>query len=250
MSTALKTRNTDFVQQLTARRETIVKALPVGVEHDRFLQAIQTAVAKNPQLLTADRASLMLACIQAAADGLMPNGREAAFVMFKDSVQYMPMLAGVLKLLRNSGKLDSINAAVVYDCDDFEYEMGGSPRLKHVPNIDRPENAKIRCAYAVARIKGVGEPVFRVMTMSEIDKRRRVSRSNQRGPWVDWFEEMAQKTVIRSLCKMLPSSTDVERVIESMDRDVDLSRPSMSQPLYDESEEAETAEQIVQHVED
>lgn len=67
-----------------------------------------TAVQSNPALLSADRQTLFQACMKCAQDGLLPDGREAALVIFRtkkkidnrdvwvDAVQYMPMVAGVI----------------------------------------------------------------------------------------------------------------------------------------------------------
>ena len=41
-----------------------------------------------------------------------------------------------------------------------------------------------------------------------------MSRAANDGPWVNWFDEMARKSVVRRLAKRLPISTDVEVMFE------------------------------------
>jgi recombination protein RecT len=171
----------------------------------------------NPELLSADRRSLLGACMKAAQDGLLLDGREAAPVIFntKDGkkVQYMPMVGGILKKIRNSGELASISANVVYDKDSFEYELGDDERIVHKPFLGADRGQQI-AVYAVAKTKD-GAIYREVMSVADVEKVRAASRAGKFGPWADWWDEMAKKTVIRRMAKRLPSSADVDQVFES-----------------------------------
>ena len=57
------------------------------------------------------------------------------------------------------------------------------------------------------------------MSFDEIEKVRAASRARGAGPWVQWWEEMARKTVARRHAKVLPMSTDLD---DLMRRDDDL----------------------------
>jgi recombination protein RecT len=84
--TAVATRDNSPVGQLQAqlqsRARDIQMALPAHITPDKFQRTVLTAAAQNPDLLKADRQSLILACYKAAQDGLLPDGREAALVTF------------------------------------------------------------------------------------------------------------------------------------------------------------------------
>ena len=53
------------------------------------------------------------------------------------------------------------------------------------------------------------------MGRSDVGKVRAASRAGKFGPWVEWWDEMAKKTVIRRMAKRLPSSADVDSVLAS-----------------------------------
>jgi recombination protein RecT len=75
----------EFGVQLIEMKGHLAQALPAGIAADRFIRVTLTAIQLQPELLECERKSLLLACLRAANDGLMPDGREGAFVVFKDS---------------------------------------------------------------------------------------------------------------------------------------------------------------------
>jgi len=190
-------------------------ALPPQIPVDKFIRTTLTAVQMNPGLLGADRRSLLAACMKSAQDGLLLDGREAAPVIFNTKegkrVQYMPMVGGILKKIRNSGELASISANVVYDKDFFEYELGDNENITHKPFLG-DQRGKPIAVYAVAKTKD-GAIYREVMSVADVEKVRAASRAGKFGPWSDWWDEMAKKTVIRRMAKRLPSSADVDQVI-------------------------------------
>ena len=210
------------ITPIEAMRGTLVKmqsefqaALPPQIPVEKFIRTTLTAVQMNPDLLGADRRSLLGACMKAAQDGLLLDGREAAPVIFntKDGkkVQYMPMVGGILKKIRNSGELASISAHVAYDKDLFEYELGDNENIVHKTFLGE-DRGKPVAVYAVAKTKD-GAIYREVMSVSDVEKVRAASRAGKFGPWVDWWDEMAKKTVIRRMAKRLPSSADVDSVL-------------------------------------
>jgi recombination protein RecT len=203
-------------------------ALPNHIPVERFIRVAQTAIQSNPHLLTLDRSSLFAACVKSAQDGLLPNGSEAALVPFKDKVQYLPMVGGILKKIRNSGELSSITSQLVYEKDEFKYWIDSDgEHLKHEPNmfVDRGDLIGV---YALAKTKD-GGVYIEVMTMAQVDDIKKSSRSNN-GPWQGpFFTEMIKKSAIRRLSKRLPMSTDLESTLSADD---DLY--SFEQPKQDE----------------
>lgn len=192
-------------------------ALPPQISVEKFVRTVITVVQMNPKFLDADRRSLLGSCMKAAQDGLLLDGREAALVPFNGkggtALQYMPMIGGILKKIRNSGELASISANVVYQRDQFDYALGDDERIVHKPHLGEDRGRPV-AVYAIARTKD-GAVYREVMSVGEVEKIRQSSRAANAGPWVNHWGEMARKTVIKRLAKRLPTSTDVDQVIAS-----------------------------------
>ena len=196
-------------------------ALPAHISVDKFVRVAQTAILSNPDLQQADRASLFGSCVKLAQDGLLPDGQEAALVVFNSKdrsggwvkkVQAMPMIKGILKKIRQSGEVTFVDAQVVYENDSFQYRPGIDEQPIFEPDWFG-DRGKPLGAFAIARLK-TGEYVpAEIMSLKDIEKVRAASRSKDKGPWVDWWDQMALKTVMRRYAKRLPSSTDVEEML-------------------------------------
>ncbi|MET3710369.1 recombination protein RecT [Sphingomonas trueperi] len=186
-------------------------ALPAHVSVEKFTRVAMTAIQNNPQLQNAERRSLFGAIVRLAQDGLLPDGREAAIVMFGQQAQAMPMIAGVLKKIRQSGDVCYVSAQIVYENDRFKWTLGFDESVEHEPAPLDQDPGEAVAAYAVAVLKD-GSRLLEVMRKSEIEKVRNVSRAKGSGPWVQWWGEMARKTVMRRLSKRLPMSTDLDDV--------------------------------------
>jgi recombination protein RecT len=195
----------------------LAKVLPDHVTPDKFERVTLTALQRAPDLLSCDRKSLFESVMQCAQDGLIPDGREAALTKFGSKVAYMPMVAGILKKVRQSGELSTITAQMVYQMDDFQYWIDDEgEHLKHTPEMIRDAGEPL-AVYAMARTKD-GGVYIEVLRMSDVQKIRSSSRGGNAGPWAQWSDQMAKKSAIRRLAKRLPMSTDLETVIQRDDQ--------------------------------
>jgi len=203
-------------QNLQAMAPELKAALPAHVTVEKFTRVAQTAIQNNPDLLNVDRKSLFGAIVRLAQDGLLPDGREGAIVKFGTQAQAMPMIAGVLKKIRQSGDVAKISSQVVYENDHFVVKYGFDEDVEHIPpSLDKPRGKPIG-AYATAVLND-GSQLLEVMSLEQIEKVRNVSRAKGAGPWVQWWDEMARKTVMRRLSKRLPMSTDLEEEVFQRD---------------------------------
>jgi recombination protein RecT len=210
----------DGLERMTGN---IKAVLPQHISPERFNRVVMTAVNLNPDLVSADRRSLFNACTKAATDGLIPDGREGALVIFKDKsgkklVQWMPMVGGLLKLIRQSGAIDSIGARIVFqkEIDDHRFKFvieDGKEKLFHDPMLWGERGPKV-LVYAYARFKDGGYVEHAVLHRQDVEKRRAASRASS-GPWQSWEDEMWLKTAIRYIAKRLPLSPDILQKVES-----------------------------------
>jgi len=194
----------------------IKMALPAHISVEKFQRVAITAVQTNQDLLTCDRASLFASLMKCAQDGLLPDGRDAAIAIFKGQAQYMPMVAGIMKKARQSGEISSWSAHAVHANDDFEYVLGDDERIIHKPTMG--EQGPVIAAYSIVKLKD-GTVARDVMTRADIEKRRAISRQSNSLQWTTFYEEGAIKTVIKHHAKRLPSSTDIDKLMETLDRD-------------------------------
>lgn len=216
------------------------KMLPASIPSDKFIRTVQTAITLNPDLAEADKNSVLTACMKAASDGLVLDGREAALTIystrqkdgtFKKLAQYIPMVAGIIKRVRNSGEVARLNAFVVYKNDLFHVSYGLEMSLKHEPNFTDP--GEPLGAYAVCLFKD-GQTDFEFMSLKQIEAIRERSKSKDSGPWKTDWSEMARKTAIRRLSKRLPVDSDMSRVVERIDEDYDLAPAGRADTPHDE----------------
>jgi recombination protein RecT len=213
MSTALTT--VDQVRtQLTAMTPQFAAALPKHVSPERFVRVMMTAVQMTPALLNADRRTLFSSAMKASQMGLLPDGREGAIVTFKDLAQFMPMVAGIMKMVRNSGEISTWSVQAVYENDAFDFCLGDEEHITHKPALTN--RGKIIAVYSIVSMKD-GEKSREVMSVEDVNAIRARSRSGNSGPWVSDFAEMAKKTVVRRHAKRLPMSTDLDDVLRSDD---------------------------------
>ena len=190
-----------------------------GIDPKRFIAVAKTAIQLHPdkdKLAAANRESLYNAIQRSAADGLMPDGREAALVVYGQQVQYQPMVQGLVKLARNSGEIDGINAEVVYSNDVFElYHDFDGVQFKHVPNWKEDRGEPI-LVWAAIRLKS-GERIARAYPkkrIMEIASRSKMSGNYDFAKGKD-AEEFWRKAAIRNILKYAPKSSYVEKAIEA-----------------------------------
>jgi len=202
----------------------------------KIQRAALTTLQTNPDILkgNVNRPSVYTALIRCAQDGLLPDGREAAFVRFGTDVVYQPMIGGFRKRAAEHGF--SLVAYVVYSEDDFDYGFGEKPFVNHrPPKLDLVRGEPIG-AYAVATDKH-GNRYLEVMSKQEIEEVRKSSRAASNGPWVTFWGEMARKTVARRLFKQLPLGAMDERTVGMLEADEIVFGPLGDLPHVDPAEE-------------
>lgn len=201
-------------------------ALPKHMTADRLARIATTEIRKVPKLASCDQASLLGAIMQCAQLGLEPGGAlgHAYLIPFdkrqkvngrwetvSTEAQLIIGYRGMIDLARRSGQILSISARTVHTNDKFSYSYGLEETLEHLP-CETGDRGELTHVYAVARLKDGGVQ-FEVMSRADIEKVRALSKAGSSGPWVDHFDEMAKKTVIRRLFKYLPVSIEMQKAV-------------------------------------
>lgn len=207
----------DYLKQMAPAMQ---EALPRHMDVDRLMRLTMTTIRTTPELRKADVGSLLGGVMQAAQLGLEPGLLGQCYLLpFKNNrkgiteVTFIIGYKGMIDLARRSGHIQSIYAHAVYENDEFEYELGLNPTLKHVPSFDS-NRGEFLGSYAVAHFKDGGYQM-EFMPKAEIEKRRNASPGGRSSysPWNNYYEEMANKTVIRHMWKYLPISVEVQQAV-------------------------------------
>ena len=211
-----------FPQMLDKFKGEIARALPKHLSGDRMCRIALTEFRKNPKLKQCEPKSVFAAIIQSSQLGLEVGLMgEAYLVPFKTECQLIPGFTGLMKLARNTGKIDDIYAHSVREKDEFSIQFGLDRTLKHSPlmsgSFPADDNARgpIVGYYAVA-VFSDGKKTFQAMSQADVEKIRDKSpgykmskQYNKQSLWDTYPEEMGIKTVIRRLCKYLPKSPEL-----------------------------------------
>lgn len=192
---------------------------------DKFVRVCLNAVQANPAVLNADRRSLLLACLRAAQDRLLPDGREAVLNIFStkekrdgrevyvEKVQYMPMAYGLIQKIYEAGAT-YVDAVAVYKEDIFEYSRGDDPKILHVPFSGDGNPGEVKAAYCIVKLR-TGETKREVMFRRDIEAVRNKSKAKDGMMWRDFYDQGAIKSVIHRIVKQLPRSESLDLALAS-----------------------------------
>lgn len=208
--------------------EQIQMAVAKTIDPDRLIRVALTAMSRNPGLLECTPASWVLALQEAGSLGLEPTGVLGhAYLVPRwnkhvrgNEAQFQVGYRGLVELARRSGKVFDVSSEVVREGDHFDYAKGLDPRLEHLPDPDAA--GEVTHVYAIAFFTN-GFKKFEVMTRAQVEKIRALSPAAKSGPWVDHWDAMAKKTVVRQLSKELPLSA-VDQAVIAYDEAVDLTK--------------------------
>ena len=118
-------------------------ALPKTLTADRLTRIVLTECRKTPELRRCNPASFFGAVLQCAQLGLEPGSALGHCYLLpygngkardgRPNCQLIIGYRGMIDLARRSGQIVSIHAYCVHKKDDFAYELGLHPDIKHRP---------------------------------------------------------------------------------------------------------------------
>jgi recombination protein RecT len=207
-----------------AKRDELQKVAGAAMSAEALVKLFAIAASRTPKLMACTPLSLLDAMVKCAELKLMPSTLGSVYLIpFENrktnavECQLIVGYRGLVELARRSGAISTIQAEVVREGDEFEFEHGIVPKFRHKPCASDVSDSKVTHAWAMARFRD-GAHQLVVMTRAEVDQIRGMSRAGKYGPWQDHYGEMAKKTALRRLCKYLPLTVDVEEAISNADR--------------------------------
>jgi recombination protein RecT len=188
------------------------QVLPEHLTPERMVRLTLLAMNRQPELLDCTAESIAEAVMQISSWGL-EIGRTAHLVAFGKKATALADYKGKIELAIRSHTITSCRARVVYEADQFEVEYGLVEKLTHRPAWNTQRGNPIG-VYAVVMLPN-GESKFELMSTADVEKIRQRSKAKDSGPWKTDPEEMAKKTVVHRLLKMIPQSPQLAAAFEA-----------------------------------
>lgn len=208
---AQRNEQPSLAQQIERMRPEIARALPKHMDADRMARIALTTLRKTPKLANCSPESFLGALMTCSQLGVEPGATgEAYLVPFGRECTFVLGYKGMAKLFWQSPMAKSLDAQVVYENDQFDYEYGLEPYLRHKPVLG--DRGRAVAYYAVATTVSGGS-AFVVLSPQDVEKHRKFSKSGNSGPWRDHYDAMAKKTCVRELFKLLPVSVELAQAV-------------------------------------
>lgn len=174
----------------------------------------------KPILETCSQVSIANSLMDMATMGLNVQKKQGYFIAYGGKCQFQKSYLGNITIARRYG-LKSISSEIIYDGDDFVYtiEDGKKVFARHEQNIMNIDTSKIKGAYAVATMSD-GSKILEVMNINQIKQswQQGYGYKEKGGTHEKFADQMAKKTVINRLCKMITNTYGDEAVIDTFER--------------------------------
>jgi len=192
---------------------------------DRFLEVVSErdynreinfaiqAIRGNELLQKCDEQSIRNAIVNVALTGatLNPALQQAYLIPRKGRCCLDFSYRGLCKIAVDSDSVYDIDAVPVFEGDEFYYEMGLNPVLVHKPLMfTDSEHKKLLAVYAVATLHH-GIKKFVVLDKEKIERAKKSSQTSK--VWDAHYDEMAKKTAVKLLYKLLPQTEKMSQAV-------------------------------------
>jgi len=207
------------------------RALPAHLNADRLVRIALTCLRINPELMKCTPESFLGSLFLSAQMGIEPMAGRSYLLPFNNKrkingewktikeCQFLLGYRGLIELFYRHEAALAIDMQTVYTNDVFDYAYGTNSFINHKPALK--ERGEVMGFYAIAKLKG-GASIFRFMSLEDAmghgKKHSKTFNKNDNkfsdySPWSTEPEAMCKKTVLIQLCKVLPLSVEIQRII-------------------------------------
>lgn len=173
--------------------------------------------------------------------GLSVSKKQGYFIMYGNKLIFQRSYFGTIALAKRAGGMVSEPVAnVIYDGDDFQYEIDPKTAkvsiIKHSQKLENIDNSKIKGAYALVTLAD-GTTQVTIMSMQQIRAAWGQGATKGDSPAHKKFaEEMAKKTVIGRACKAIINSSDDAWLYDGKEDDADSDKASIQRDAAQRSD--------------
>lgn len=173
--------------------------------------------------------------------GLSVSKNQGYFIVYGNKLIFQRSYFGTIALAKRAGGMVSEPVAnVIYDGDDFQYEIDPKTAkvsiIKHSQKLENIDNAKIKGAYALVTLAD-GTTQVTIMSMQQIRAAWGQGATKGNSPaHKNFAEEMAKKTVIGRACKAIINSSDDAWLYDGKEDDADSDKASIQRDAAQHSD--------------
>lgn len=203
-------------------KERFVKIAGDATSYDReSMFAMQALLKTDFATNTANKnpMSVRMAMINVASTGLTLNPANAyAYLVPRDGAIMLDIsYKGLIKIATDTGSVEWVRADLVYEADEFIYN-GPAVMPMHKANPFKSRGKPVG-VYCIAKTSG-GDILTEVMDIPELEKIRGKSMAyakSKSGPWVEWFDQMAKKAIIKRASKTWPYTDRMDKLADAIE---------------------------------
>lgn len=173
--------------------------------------------------------------------GLSVSKKQGYFIVYGNKLIFQRSYFGTIALAKRAGGMVSEPVAnVIYDGDDFQYEIDPKTAkvsiIKHSQKLENIDNSKIKGAYALVTLAD-GTTQVTIMSMQQILAAWGQGATKGNSPaHKNFAEEMAKKTVIGRACKAIINSSDDAWLYDGKEDDADSDKASIQRDAAQRSD--------------
>ena len=187
----------------------------VGIKPEAYARVVLTALSTgSPKILDCTPQSLRNSILKCATLGILPDGDQASIVPYGGKAKLVVGWKGMADLAREAIPGIALVMEAVTTADEFVYEEGLKPILRHVknPTGERCTEGNFLASYMLAWMPGNEMPERVVMFKPEIDYIRKTYSWEGSEAWIREYAEQAKKTAGRRMGKRLPIRSGLLKV--------------------------------------
>ncbi|MCG0490657.1 recombinase RecT [Enterobacter hormaechei] len=200
-----------FVGALTDQSLTWAKECQFAIQlFQRNQKLAETAIA-NPT-------SAQNAIINVAAVGISLNpASKLAYLVPRDGMVCLDIsYMGLLHIAQSAGVIKWGQCKLVHDGDDYEtLGLDKAPSHKYNPFATPDDRGAVIGGYCTVKTAD-GDYLTEEMSLAEIEEIRKVSKAgtSPKGPWVNFWSEMARKTIVKRAYKYWPRAERLDNAVD------------------------------------
>jgi len=223
-----------YVELLQRLKPALGQLKPDEQSVERFLQLCRRIAQRNPDILQCTVASLENALKDSAALGLDPTGLMGFghIVAFKNKrgdkeATFIPGAYGLVDMYYRTKKIAGIKFKLIHQTDEWQYEEGLTPILRHTPRytgtFEYGKRHECVAGYVTWWDVIDGKPIVQQhlwMWFDELERVRKLSKQTPKdgestfGSWFEHWGPMACKSLLRMARKTMPLTPEVSEQLD------------------------------------